>query len=418
MRDFHGWHRFTAVAAALAFAACSDVLSLDVEAPGRIADDDLNNPQAVPGIVAGMSYDLTDAIDATLQDVLMAGGEIGHGGSYDYGAIPIGVFMTDDDGWNDEYNSMSQSRWVAEAGLRRIGEILTPEQFERSGNVARAYLLAGFANRLMGELQCRATFDNGADVPHTASFERADSLFSRAVQIGTVAASTEVVNAAYGGRASVRAWMGRWSEAVADAARVPTSFVYHAVFSVANQNDFWFETNSRREFSLFGTMWVDHTDDPRAPWDIPLDSKGQILRGQDGQTLFYHQLKYRSPEDDVPLTHGAEMRVLQAEAALRAGEYAAAEGYLNDARARWSMAPLELPRTEAEAWAVLRYERYATLWLEGRRLWDMRRWAVEGAPVADPFLVARDACFPVGDEEARSNPNVTAQWGGCPTCGG
>ncbi|HSG09398.1 MAG TPA: hypothetical protein VLA36_13640, partial [Longimicrobiales bacterium] len=123
MRTTHRWYRMAALLALVPFAACSDILSLDVEAPGRIADEDLNNIDAVPGIVAGMSYDLTGAMDATLQDVVMAGGEIGHGGSYDFGAIPIGKFMTDDTDWDAEYNSMSQARWVAEAGLRRIAEI-------------------------------------------------------------------------------------------------------------------------------------------------------------------------------------------------------------------------------------------------------------------------------------------------------
>jgi len=416
MSNRRNWHRLATLAAAVAFAACSDVLSLDVEAPGRIADEDLNTPQAVPGIVAGMSFDLTDAMDATLQDVVLAGGEIGHGGSYDFGAIPGGKFMTDDEDWA-EYSTVSQARWVAEAGLRRVGEILGPAAFEKNADVARAYLLGGFANRMLGELQCRVTFDEGPDVPHTDAFARADSLFSRAILVGTAAGKADVVNAAYGGRASVRAWQGRWSDAAADAAKVPTSFVYNAIFSVANQNDLWYETNTRREFSLYGTMWVDVTDDPRVRWDIPKDSKGQVLRGQDGQTPFYHQLKFKGPEDDVPLTHGAEMRVLQAEAALRNGDYDLAEGFLNQARGKWGMAPLTLSRTPAEAWATLRFERYATLWLEGRRLWDMRRWKQDGAPMADPWLGSRDTCFPIGRAESQANPNVSAQWGGCPTCG-
>ena len=116
------WYRMAALAAFVPLAACSDILSLDVEAPGRIADSDLNSIDAIPGIVAGMSYNLTDAVDVTLQDVVMAGGEIGHGGSYDFGAIPFGVFTTDASGWDAEFNDMSQARWVAEAGLRRIAE--------------------------------------------------------------------------------------------------------------------------------------------------------------------------------------------------------------------------------------------------------------------------------------------------------
>jgi len=148
-----------------------------------------------------------------------------------------------------------------------------------------------------------------------------------------------------------------------------------------------------------------------------LDSKGQPLKGQDGQTIFYHQLKYKAYEDDVPLTHGAEMRVLQAEAALRNKDFTAAQTYLNQARSKWGMAPLTLSTNEAEAWATLRFERYATLFLEGRRLWDMRRWSVEGPPRADPAAAGRDLCFPISENEGRSNPNVAAYSGGCPTCG-
>ena len=417
MSNTSRWHRLAALAATVGFAACSDILSLDVEAPGRIADDDLNTIDAIPGIVAGMSYDLTDAVDATLQDVVMAGLEIGHGGSYDFGSIPLGSFKADDEDWDGEWGSMAQARWVAESGLRRIAGILTPTAYEASADVARAYLLAGFANRLMGELQCRTAFDNGPDQPHTAHFSRADSLFSRAIQVGTAASKTDVVTAAYGGRASVRAWTGQWTQAVSDAAQVPLSFMYSAIFSVANQNDFWYETNTRKEFSLYGTMWESYTTDPRAPWDIPLDSKGQVQKGQDGLTPFYHQLKYVAVDDDVPLTHGAEMLLLRAEERLRNNDYAAAEGFLNQARAKWGMAPLTLSTTPSTAWETLRYERYATLWLEGRRLWDMRRWSIDGGVMADPAAAGRDLCFPLANEESRANPNIAAQWGGCPTCG-
>lgn len=409
--------RLAAAGAFVALTACSDVLTLDVEAPGRIADEDLNNPDAVPGLVVGMSYDLTDAVDATLQDVNMAGGEIWHGGSYDFGQIPQGVFKQDDMDWDGEWGSMQQARWVAEDGLRRIAEVLEPAQFEKSPDVARAYLLGGFANRLLGELQCRTTIDGGPDLPHTEHFVRADSLFSRAITVGQAAGRTDIVRAAYGGRASIRLSLGQFTQAAADAAQVPTDFVYNAIFSISNQNDFVYETTYRREFSVWSSMWQTVTDDPRVPWIIPVDNKGQVLKGQDGQTPFYQQKKWVSEEDDVPLTKGTEARLIQAEAALRANEYAAAEGFINQARAQYGMAAITLPTNQAEAWPILRFERYATLWLEARRLWDMRRWGVEGAPKADPFASGRDLCFPVSNEEMRANRNVTAQVGGCPTCG-
>lgn len=401
--------RALALVALLPLASCGDVLSLDVEAPGRIADEDLNTPSAVPGLVAGMSFDLTGGFQSALQEVLLAGGELWHGGSYDFGTIPRGILAEEDEYWNGAFGSMQQARWVAEEGLRRIQTILGPAAFEKSPLVARAYLLGGFANRLLGEVQCVSTINGGPEVPNTEHFKRADSMFTRAIAIGTAANQTAIVNAAYGGRASVRAWLGDWNAAEADAQKVPAAFQYFAIFSTspgAISNDLVFETTRRKEFTVFNTMWVPVTADPRVPWAIKRDSKGQIERGQDGETLFYQQLKLKTEDDDIRLTHGTEMLVLRAEARLRAGDIPGMVSLLNQARAVYGMPPLTAPADLAAAWSVLRFERAATLWLEGRRLWDLRRWQAEGGVAADPFAQGRDLCFPISRNERRSNPNL------------
>jgi hypothetical protein len=389
--------------------ACSDVLSLDVESPGRIADEDLNNPDALGGLVAGMSFDFSQAFDSQLQEVILAGGELWHGGSYDFGTIPRGILIEEDEYWDGAYGSMSQSRWVAEHGLQRMQDVLDDAQYERSPFVARAYLLAGFANRMMGEVQCESTIDGGPVVANTDHFNRADSLFSRAITIGGAANQSAIVNAAYGGRASVRAWLGQWSAADADAAKVPAGFSYSAIFSSAPgavSNDLVFETTSRKEFTVFTTAWEAVTDDPRMPWEIRYDASGQVSVGQDGETPFYQQQKLETEDDDIALTHGPEMLVLRAEKALRDGSIPAMEGFLNQARAEYGMDPVTTPANTADAWELLRFERAATTWLEGRRLWDLRRWQAEGGVIADPFASGRDLCFPISREEKRVNSNI------------
>ncbi len=415
--------QLTALLAFLPLTACSDVLSLNVEAPGRISDTDLNNAAALAGITAGASYNLTSALDATVQQLSMAALDLGHGGSYDFGGIPIGIFKADVEDWG-EYTTMSRARWTAEHGLMRMLEVLGPTAYEKDANVAKTYLLAGFANRHLGETQCRVNFDElvggeyvaGSDRPHTDAFARADSLFSRAIAVGTAAGSTaaNTVTAAYGGRASVRAWQGKWDDAVADATKVPTTFVWNSTFSSANTNYIWRETNNRREMTLSTVMWQNVTNDPRVPWQTTTQ------KGQDGQTPFTRQMKYKTIDADIPVTHGAEMRVLQAEAALRKGDFAGAQGFLNQARSKWSMAPITLSTNPDSAWPTFRFERYATLFLEGRKLWDWRRWNVEGPPKRDPASAGRDLCFPIGQAEQRANPNIKkgegGQWGGCPTC--
>jgi hypothetical protein len=71
--------RTLAVVALLPLGACD---LLKVEAPGRIADEDLNNPIAFDGLVAGMQYDLSQGYDASNQDLALFTGELWHGGSY------------------------------------------------------------------------------------------------------------------------------------------------------------------------------------------------------------------------------------------------------------------------------------------------------------------------------------------------
>lgn len=401
--------RSVALAAAVALTGCSDVLTLDVEAPGRIADDDLNAESAVPGIVAGMGYDLTQAIDGALQEIMLAGGEIWHSGSYDFGTYPRGLLQQSPEDWDGEYGSMQQARWVAEDGLRRIATILEPGDFAEDPNVARAYLLAGFANRFLGENQCQSTIDGGPAVPNTEHFNRADTMFTRAIAIATAAGVDSLVTAAYGGRASIRAWAGDWTGAVSDAQAANTNnggadWRYNAIFSTTSGavlNDFVDETTDRREFSVINTIWADEPEDnPRAPWQ----TTPQV--GQDGETPFYQQLKYPTEDDDIPLTSGPEMWIIEAEAALRDDDLTTMTDRINDIRDFYGEADIAEPATVADAWPVLHFERATTLWLEGRRLWDLRRWDAEGGVVRNDFADDRDLCFPISLEEQRVNPNL------------
>jgi hypothetical protein len=132
--------------------------------------------------------------------------------------------------------------------------------------------------------------------------------------------------------------------------------------------------------------------------------------GQDGRTPFFRQRKYNGLGADVPLTKGTEMLMLRAEERLRAGDVDSAMTLINLQRAFYSTTQNPLPAltatTEAEAWPILKTERAAVLWMEGRRLWDLRRWNAEAPPIKDTFLDDRDKCIPVSENEEQSNSNV------------
>jgi hypothetical protein len=369
----------------------------------------------MPGLVTGMSFDLSRAIDDVLQNSNIMSDDLYHGGSYG----PQGLFnrgVIDKENVNGMWGSMHRARWVAEQGIERMKTVLG-DGYDTSPLGARANLYAGFANRWLGEHVCEAVIDGGGREPNTVHFERAEAQFTEALRIAggitSAALRDSLSRAAYGGRASVRAWLGDWAGAVADAANVPTGYVFIAFFSTntpAENNDLVFETNNRLEYTVYNTQWAEVFGDPRVPWDTVKTSSGDVQVGQDGRTPFFRQRKYNGLGADVPLTKGTEMLMLRAEERLRAGDVDSAMTLINLQRAFYSTTQNPLPAltatTEAEAWPILKTERAAVLWMEGRRLWDLRRWNAEAPPIKDTFLDDRDKCIPVSENEEQSNSNV------------
>lgn len=384
-------------------AACSEFTK--VTNPGPIQDSDLNNPDVVPALVVGMSGDLSAAIDDMIELTSIAADELAHGGSYAApGLFYRGIILPED--VNGVWAGAHRARWVAENGILRIREILGEEGYESSAEAARANVLAGYANRLLGENMCYAVIDGGPREDHKVHFSRAEDYFTEGLRLAERVGNATLRYAALAGRASVRAWQGKWDEAAQDAAQVPTNFVYEAIFSENSgreNNNFWIETHVRLEYTVYNTRWANVHGDPRVPWDTLYAPGGGIRNGQDGFTPYFQQKKYPERGSDVPLSKGTEMRVLQAEAALRRGDLTQFTALINEQRGHYGMDPIPQPANEDEAWEVLDFERGAVVWLEVRRFWDLRRWYEEGR---NQFLANRDKCIPISRNEMNSNPNL------------
>ena len=96
------------------------------------------------------------------------------------------------------------------------------------------------------------------------------------------------------------------------------------------------------------------------------------------------------------------MLLIRAEASLRNNDFATAMTYINQERATSTLPALTATSLDA-AWTILMRERGAVLWLEGRRLWDLRRWLDEGRNLT---LKGRSTCVPISAEEVAGNPNL------------
>jgi hypothetical protein len=287
--------------------------------------------------------------------------------------------------------------------VERIRELMTDAEFNRSGQVATAYVYAGYANRMLGDNFCSSVIDGGPEVSNTVHYERGIEHFGNAIPIAQAAGRSDLANAAYAGRAHMKAMMGDWAGGASDAAQVPVDFEFWSEIDTEMRNELTYETHSRFEYTVWGTYMEDHPDDPRAPWVIVYDAAGQIANGANGTTPHYQQKKYTSNNDDVALTKGTEMLMIRAEAALRSNDIAGAYSHMNAARAFYGMDPLAVAGSAAAAWEDLKFERGATLWLEGRRMGDLRRWNAEGL---DSFFDSRDKCLPIAEAERLANPNI------------
>lgn len=395
--------RIATLAALVATGACSGLL--DVESPGRISDADVQTKDAIPGLVTGMKFNLSDAITTDLEIFALASEELFHGGSYDWADIPRGVINDDDPGVNGAWSQTQQSRWVAEDGIAKLQEELTADEFNKSPYVARAYIYAGYSNRMLGGGWCSSVIDGGPEISNTEHFQRAIDQFTSAIPIAQAAGRDDLVNAAYAGRAQVKVLQGDWAGAAADAAKVPDGFTFYAEVDIEMRNELAYETHNRYEYTVYQTYMADHPDDARAPWVIAYNNDGTVANGANGSTPMYRQEKFADNAADVALSKGSEMLLVRAEAALHSNDIASAYGFMNQARDVYGMDHLTPAADLAGAYADLRFERGATLWLETRRLEDLRRWYAETGAAHDDTLNGRAVCLPIPEAEKLANSN-------------
>lgn len=391
----------------IAASACD----LTVSNPGPVADEALDDAAAHQALVNGMGRALSRALGYIAYTSAVASNEVvsaGHRNPAQLGITPrqaVGILAPDLEESNDHWRFAQQARWVAEDGVRRIRESLGTE-FEKSALAAQALVQVGFANRLLGENMCEAVFDGGPIEPRIKYFERAEAAFTEAIAVAGAAANAPLVNAALAGRASVRAWQGNWAGVVADAERVPSGFVQRTLYSSTEiemyNRIFAANVTTARAHSVAGTFFDAYykaTGDKRTPWSTdPAFPKGTA------DVLWYFQTKFTSRGAPVNLASGREMRLLRAEASLRAGDWQSALSAINSLRIEAGVATVAATGT-AETWTMLGRERSIELWLEGRRLGDLFRFKRDAVPGSFENMTDRDTCFPIGVSELDANPN-------------
>lgn len=401
--------------------------NFEVSNPGPVQDEFLNGPFAYEGVAAGVQRALLDAHYDTDRNSAAGVREIFPGGN----VARLGVNNSERQGIFDQlsttayWNMGQNARWLAENAVVRFKSSMTATQYAASVPAATVNLFAGYSNRHMGEMFCQAVVDGGPILPYTEYLNRADSFFTAAITIATAANRTDLAMAARAGRASVRAGLNKWTEAVADAAGIPNTFTYKLQFFNLEEIQWnsWVGATASEPFrtittwNTFYESYFQTTGDPRVAWDKhPTQQFGSALVAPWGNIPFYRQRKYLTRDDDVNLSSGREMRLIEAEAALQAGRWQDAMTIINALRTSvnsttiagitastvvagrplpvWTAANLE------EAGAAYKREQGIELWLEGRRMGARRRWNEQKLPGALTMWEVPSTTAPVHEKGA------------------
>jgi len=463
--------RTTTVATAatlLLIAACDT----SVTNPGLMGDDALDKPESWSAVALGGRRALADAIGSSgttggqlLYWSAAVSFEINPAGSTGSFGIPTDVQtgLPTDATMNADWTSSNIARYAPEAAVYRFRRVMPDTLFAKSLFVGQAYLYAGFGNRLLGENFCQSVIpvqipdatqyrlSPGSLGPQTLYFQRADTAFTNAIAVFlasglTDTGTTSLLRAAYAGRASVRAdlatyGLAQWADVLTDAALVPNTAAFQVPYrDVPDQYNYlyWARANqSFRAHTQWGTFYESYyrtTQDPRVRWDTTALLGDAAVAKFGGRVPFWPEAKYTNTAAPVRLSSGWEMRLLEAEAALVASDLATAQSKMNahrralrtDTTLAKTLDTLALA-TVGDGWTALKTERAIELWLEARRLGDLRRWIDNNVPggyidgtyrgsVADTLHAtpietmtapaARALCFPVGRNERETNPNI------------
>ncbi len=366
------------------------------------------------------------------------------------------------------WNQSMMTRYVADFGVQRSREIY--EMFKDdpvaavrdkvTRDLIRMYAWSGVAYRVLGDNLCHAVIDGGPAEPREVFYERGLAHVTEGIQFAEENQVLDVdefgATAAYAVRAQLNMLLGNWDAAEADAAQVVTGYRGLQTEHTDTEPGFrqrlylrWLDYLEDRHMTLWGTPFLEwgwntsqaagFRNDYRVTYSYHRTGANPHREfGTDGRRTWFRQTKELSIYGSKLLAKGREMRLIEAEARLRQGDIAGMTTKINELR-EWYNAPtggaferdghplpmLDVPATVQEAWDVFMKERGIELWLEGRRLADIRRWSVDpgfvnttvvreaasGQPASedlrrDVLDINGDFCIPIGATERRLNPNL------------
>ena len=341
---------------------------------------------------------------------------------------------------NNAFRAVHRARLAADIAARAL---ITNEA--DGWEIGEMYVIQAYAENNLAENMCSGIPFSGLDengdevfgapLPTTAVLDRAlahaDSALTFAA--GTDADAVRITNAANVVKGRILVNMGRYADAAAAVAGVPTDFeIVNEHSQTSRTNQVWSLNNSAGRWTVSNGEGGNGLDfvigDPRVPvckgrttthaptvefTEVAMCGPGYSAGPFDGATPvpFLIQEKWASREQPAAWASGIEARLIEAEAQLSAGNAAGALLTLNALRAR---VPGLAPLVAVDVDALFR-ERAFWLFGTGHRLGDLRRLirqygrsAESVFPTGEWYLGApygTDVNFPIPQSE-ENNPEA------------
>ena len=420
-------------------AACGS--ALDVPNPQAFGDDALNNPIILKNVANGAEGSLHQAFDDYIVYTELLSDEIESTSTWiDWEDVSEGRVRHD---WPNQFSfsftqdQILQARFAAQSATERINNVLAADA-ATSPLRAQTMLVDALSDLLLGTGYCESPLvPDGPRSPDTEVFAQAVTKFTAGLEAaqaitGDADAQRKWTNVAHAGRARANLMAGNYDAAKADAQAVDPTFEYDALYSEAGGYNTTsnpgeqFNQNRNRSGGLrrlyhsrvhvidsvttgeaYLRDWSSGQDDHRM---AVTRFEGQL--GVNNRFAYYGITKYADRTSPIRMLSKIESNLVEAEVAMRAGDYATEANILNVMRARPGVAlpPITIT-TAAQAQDALVNERMAELWVEGSRMQDLYRFNL----VTQILGPSRATKLPLSTTEVLNNSAMKLGEGTCPT---
>ena len=411
---------FSPLAALVTLAACSNLL--EVQYPGRIPVEQLNNP-ALAGVLAdGVVGDLecaynnyfsgssahSDEFEASNDNGILANaGERNiTADNDDYATSGCEASSINTAGDFGIQVPMHTARFQSEDVDNRLKAWTDAQVPNRIALQAKVRAYGAYAYTFFGETYCTFSKDGNPPGPPSDALNIAVPEFTEAIQLATQSGDASVafvIDMSRVGLARANMDLKKWADAATYAAQVTPGFELYA--SRGTEND----RRWNKMYYLFTALGAFVISNGYRAINDPRVGIADLHKGAFNPDIdLWIQTKYTALGDPVRLASYREAQLILAEAKAMQGDFSGAMDVLNARRTQLSLPPLSATDQTSAVNNVIEERRRELVFEGGHRLNDLLRksipWKVSGTK--NPFTgrpYGATTCWPTPTKEINGN---------------